>query len=222
MQHSCPYASNCASPSQIYPHRTDRPEPLTSPDQMVAATATHHLRWHQWTLRAGTVVQCLCLCLHTRQSNCKMGMFSAAHLLPSARLDATVHLPTARRGWRRDPRPATMVISRFLPNETKGRRKSKMGDGSLIPGQQATDGGTGKSRSLVSRKHVAVESPEWWINKLLPCPGSVSSRTRGHYGRHATVSSQRCLGIVWRRELLSAKQEMRLIIRIRRGRVHGE
>lgn len=91
-----------------------------------------------------------------------------------------------------------MVISRFLSREGERdegqNKKVKWKTAVRYQVDQATEGGTGNNRSLLSRKHVAVESPEWWINKLLPCPAP-SQPAQGTllYGRHATVSSQRCL-----------------------------
>lgn len=56
------------------------------------------------------------------------------------------------------------------------------------------DGGTGKSRSLLSRKHCGCGFPRVVDQQAPPMSGPVSIRSRGHYGRHATVSWRRNLG----------------------------
>lgn len=109
------------------------------------------------------------------------------------------------------------------PNETKGKiKKVKWKTAVRYQVDQATEGGTGNSRSLLSRKHVAVESPEWWINKLLPCPAPsqpaqgtlrppcdrIIATVPGAWGLGPGAWS---LGVVWRREALGARQEMSLI-----------
>lgn len=181
-----------------------------------------------WTLWAGTWsnVSCLlstvvCLRLHTRQPNCKMGTFSARRF--SARLDATQYRTCTHRLTEAGSWTATMVISHF-PGSRAKRDEGKM----------KKQNGRRQSDTRLTRLPMVAQGTadrfcrgSMWLWNPQSSGSTSSSHVRlrlsphqGHCGRHATVSSHRSLGIVWRRELLSNKQEMRLI-RARRGRAHG-